>query len=98
MDRQAAADAGWSQFGFRRFRGSAAGGSVNWSIFTAPWWAIHTAAASPLLLIVVLRLFARNRRDSLNACRTCGYDVRATPDRCPECGSAVTTTSRSAAA
>jgi hypothetical protein len=57
-------------------------------------WMSSVSVPYPLAVIVFsLPLIARwllNRRrkrsDAMNLCRGCGYDLRATPERCPECG------------
>jgi len=60
--------------------------SVRW--YAVPIWAILLATAwLPALMArrLVLRARADLRRQR-GECAACGYDLRATPQRCPECG------------
>jgi hypothetical protein len=52
-------------------------------IIRLPYWFIAAASAIPPALRL-RRLLRTRTRDGL--CTHCGYDLRGSPDRCPECG------------
>lgn len=60
----------------------------GFAIVTAPWWSLLPIAA--ILPAMRLRHLLRQRtRLSRGLCMNCGYDLRSSRDRCPECGQAV---------
>ena len=82
--RSQAADAptnGEGRLGFYWFAGDAR----NSRFFAVPYWSLFLlTAALPALFLVLWR--RGRRRSRVGLCPTCGYDLRATPERCPECG------------
>jgi hypothetical protein len=57
------------------------------------WWAPHLLVIALTGILPVLWAFRRQRRNRARPqplrdglCANCGYDMRETPDRCPECG------------
>jgi hypothetical protein len=72
----------WTWFEFK-------GGDGGWDHYFVylriPFWFMFLATI--LLPAAALRRHINRRRHTIaGVCRKCGYDLRATPDRCPECG------------
>ena len=64
-----------------------ANGYLLYSTFAlfVPWWVL-TLTSSALAAVGVTQAYTKRRRIRLGRCRLCGYDLRATPGACPECG------------
>jgi hypothetical protein len=69
--------------------------SDTWQIGVRPWLIVALLLVLPAAWINGRR--KKRRARLLGLCPHCGYDLRATPDRCPECGTACDTAPATAA-
>jgi hypothetical protein len=90
---------GWGTLSYRSFAGfRVARGDLNYKqtgSSPAPFWSLRVPLYAPLVVTLLLpawwvRTFIgnvrRRRRARANRCEACGFDLRGTPERCPECG------------
>ena len=70
--------------------------SDNHFVGVSYWWLWGGSTVLPLTVIPGWfrrrRRRRRRRRPAQDHCPACNYDLRATPNRCPECGAATTPT------
>jgi hypothetical protein len=89
----------WSWAGFRagrfqagikgktipdRMRGAPMPSGVVRFVVISHWFLVVATLTLPA--IALLRLHRHRRRRMTGLCSSCGYDLRASPQRCPECG------------
>jgi peptidoglycan/LPS O-acetylase OafA/YrhL len=78
----------WSRLGFviERDRGSSVRGGLAIVLY---WMVLLVGGIAVLGKRLVWRPVVRRRRRRRGRCETCGYDLRGSAERCPECGRAI---------
>jgi hypothetical protein len=69
---------GWHESGFPDYR--------NFILWLPHWALLTVCAAGAVSSWRMVRSHRRASRRRAGRCASCGYDLRMTPDRCPECG------------
>ena len=62
-------------------------------VIGVPYWFIAALLSLPFVRALLSSL-RRRRRLAQQLCPDCGYDLRGSPERCPECGAAASTVPR----
>ena len=79
----------WEFMGVRYAHVRPTNGQFTLSTAAVPFWMLLCPTiAIPLLQVMrwAVRQERRAARRAVGQCAECGYDLRATPERCPECG------------
>lgn len=81
----------WNRIGFGLWRkpwgADEYGGTWMYEHVVVPYWALGLPLVVPPAWWAAAKLRARPRSGN-GLCAACGYDLRASPERCPECGCA----------
>jgi hypothetical protein len=76
---------GWPQLSFWNRRGFVLVTTGPYAGVLVPTWSLAALLLS-LPAVQSIVFCVRRRRVQHGVCPSCGYDLRATPNRCPECG------------
>ena len=79
----------YNPYGFSVYEQEIIGFTTRHRLVVVPYWA-PCAAFAVLPAAWGIRWMRGRRRFGPGLCPRCGYDLRATPEKCPECGRANT--------
>lgn len=90
VDKPPVADAGETSFRLPWFKWNHeknALGEFEYSVTVPLWFVVMSTMVIPVARVVRHKRASQLRKPA--CCLKCGYDLRASPDRCPECGTPV---------